>query len=161
MAELTEALLLIKVSRNTLYLGFLSHKINSLCTFFFSWFVFNIMLTLFPCQKRKSQENRDLDLMVEASSSQESSVRELQAAHAETIQELEKMRNLLNMESQISKDYKVKEDTDSPANMSKCILFTFSFNTEQLIQHQNETSAVRCCFLLPPQNIPCFVSCVF
>ncbi|KAM6936880.1 protein fantom [Xenentodon cancila] len=64
-------------------------------------------------KKHKSQENGDLGFMaeVEGSSSQESSVRELRAAHAETIQELEKTRNLLNMESQISKDYKVELET--------------------------------------------------
>ncbi|XP_061577545.1 protein fantom isoform X2 [Cololabis saira] len=64
-------------------------------------------------KKRKSQENGDLGFMaeVEVSSGQDSSVRELRAAHAETIQELEKTRNLLNMESQISKDYKVELET--------------------------------------------------
>lgn len=36
-----------------------------------------------------------------------SSLRELRAAHAETIQELQKTRNLLSMESKICKDYKV------------------------------------------------------
>lgn len=39
----------------------------------------------------------------------ESSIRELRAAHAETIQELEKTRNILSMESKISKHYKVEE----------------------------------------------------
>lgn len=40
------------------------------------------------------------------------SLRELRAAHAETIQELQKTRNILNMESNISKDLQV--DTDAP-----------------------------------------------
>lgn len=35
------------------------------------------------------------------------SVRELRAAHAETILELEKTRKILSMESKICKDYKV------------------------------------------------------
>lgn len=45
----------------------------------------------------------------EGSSNMESSIRELRAAHAETIQELEKTRNILSMESKICKDYKVEE----------------------------------------------------
>lgn len=35
------------------------------------------------------------------------SPRELKAAHAETIQELQKTRKILSMESRISQDYKV------------------------------------------------------
>ncbi|XP_072242869.1 protein fantom [Leuresthes tenuis] len=62
-------------------------------------------------KKRKSQRSGDLGFLAdveEASSGTESAVRELRAAHAETIQELEKTRNLLNMESQISRDYKAE-----------------------------------------------------
>ncbi|XP_074489420.1 protein fantom [Sebastes fasciatus] len=63
-------------------------------------------------KKRKSQRSGDLGFLKEVeeggSSSTESAVRELRAAHAETIQELEKTRNILNMESKISKDYKVE-----------------------------------------------------
>ncbi|KAM4733756.1 protein fantom isoform 2-T2 [Anableps anableps] len=63
-------------------------------------------------KKRKAQQSGDLSFLVEmdedGSSTKEISIRELQAAHAETIQELEKTRNLLNMESQISKDYKAE-----------------------------------------------------
>ncbi|XP_038138143.1 protein fantom [Cyprinodon tularosa] len=58
-------------------------------------------------KKRKSQKSGDLSFMAEVDEDG-SSVRELRAAHAETIQELEKTRNLLNMESRISKDYKVE-----------------------------------------------------
>ncbi|XP_040019242.2 protein fantom isoform X3 [Gasterosteus aculeatus] len=43
------------------------------------------------------------------SSSSEGDVRELRAVHAETIQELEKTRNLLSMEGKISKGYKEAE----------------------------------------------------
>ncbi|XP_008299078.1 protein fantom [Stegastes partitus] len=60
---------------------------------------------------RKSQKNRELGFLKEVEeegSSAESSVRELRAAHAETIQELEKTRSLLNVESRISKDYKAE-----------------------------------------------------
>lgn len=38
----------------------------------------------------------------------ENSTQELKAAHAETIQELQKTRKLLTMESKISHDYKVE-----------------------------------------------------
>lgn len=37
----------------------------------------------------------------------EISIRELQATHAETVQELEKTRNLLFMQYKINKDYQV------------------------------------------------------
>uniref|UniRef100_A0AAQ6ADE6 C2 domain-containing protein n=1 Tax=Amphiprion ocellaris TaxID=80972 RepID=A0AAQ6ADE6_AMPOC len=60
---------------------------------------------------RKSQKNGDLGFLKEVeeeANSTESSVRELRAAHAETIQELEKTRSLLNVENKISKDYKVE-----------------------------------------------------
>uniref|UniRef100_A0A3Q2DD02 RPGRIP1 like n=1 Tax=Cyprinodon variegatus TaxID=28743 RepID=A0A3Q2DD02_CYPVA len=58
-------------------------------------------------KKRKSQKSGDLSFMAEVDEDGRS-VRELRAAHAETIQELEKTRNLLNMESRISKDYKAE-----------------------------------------------------
>ncbi|XP_071318090.1 protein fantom isoform X2 [Trachinotus anak] len=61
---------------------------------------------------RRSQKSGDLGFLKEVeeggSSSTESSIRELRAAHAETIQELEKTRNILNMETRISKDYKME-----------------------------------------------------
>ncbi|XP_035981500.1 protein fantom [Fundulus heteroclitus] len=63
-------------------------------------------------KRRKSQKSGDLSFLVpvdeDGSGGTESSVKELRAAHAETIQELEKTRNLLNMESRISKDYKAE-----------------------------------------------------
>ncbi|XP_054897053.1 protein fantom [Poeciliopsis prolifica] len=63
-------------------------------------------------KKQKCEKRGDLSFLVEVdedgSSAQQGSIRELRASHAETIQELEKTRNLLNMESQISKDYKVE-----------------------------------------------------
>lgn len=42
------------------------------------------------------------------------SLRELKAAHAETIQELQKTRKILTMESRISKDYRVSVLLSSP-----------------------------------------------
>lgn len=73
-------------------------------------------------QKRTSQRSGHLSFLKEeedekeegggggrgGSSSSEGDVRELRAVHAETIQELEKTRNLLSMEGKISKGYKVK-----------------------------------------------------
>ncbi|XP_041851957.1 protein fantom [Melanotaenia boesemani] len=59
-------------------------------------------------KKRKSQRSGDLGFLEEEE--EESSIRELRAAHAETIQELEKTRNLLTMESRISQDYKAELD---------------------------------------------------
>lgn len=63
---------------------------------------------------RKSQKSGNLGFLNEAEeeasgSSRENAIKELRAAHAETIQELEKTRNLLSMESRISKDYKVEQ----------------------------------------------------
>uniref|UniRef100_A0A665UL86 C2 domain-containing protein n=1 Tax=Echeneis naucrates TaxID=173247 RepID=A0A665UL86_ECHNA len=64
-----------------------------------------------PPQMHKSQQKGDLGFLeMEEGGGSESSIRELRAAHAETIQELEKTRNLLNIESRISRDYKVKRD---------------------------------------------------
>ncbi|XP_014900758.1 protein fantom [Poecilia latipinna] len=63
-------------------------------------------------KKQRCERSGDLAFLVDVdedgSGAQQSYIRELRAAHAETIQELEKTRNLLNMESQISKDYKVE-----------------------------------------------------
>lgn len=41
----------------------------------------------------------------------EHSIKELQATHAETVQELEKTRNMLIMQHKINKDYQVLSDT--------------------------------------------------
>ncbi|CAI5671132.1 unnamed protein product [Oreochromis niloticus] len=63
---------------------------------------------------RKSQTSGDLGFLREAeeetgSTSMENAVKELRAAHAETIQELEKTRSLLSMENRISQGYKVEQ----------------------------------------------------
>ncbi|XP_031607652.1 protein fantom [Oreochromis aureus] len=64
---------------------------------------------------RKSQTSGDLGFLREAeeetgSTSMENAVKELRAAHAETIQELEKTRSLLSMENRISQGYKAELD---------------------------------------------------
>ncbi|XP_069384848.1 protein fantom [Paralichthys olivaceus] len=59
-------------------------------------------------KERKSQRSSDLDFLREADEGGSSSVQELRAAHAETIQELEKTRNILSTESKISNNYKVE-----------------------------------------------------
>ncbi|XP_036962673.1 protein fantom isoform X3 [Acanthopagrus latus] len=56
---------------------------------------------------RKSQKNGDLGFLKDVEEGA-SSVRELRAAHAETIQELQKTRNLLSMEGKICRDYKAE-----------------------------------------------------
>ncbi|KAF3852948.1 hypothetical protein F7725_013636 [Dissostichus mawsoni] len=71
VAELTEALLLIKKRKSSGELGFLQEEVQ------------------------EEQEE----------------VQELRAAHAETIQELQKTRSLLNMESSICRDYKLSSET--------------------------------------------------
>lgn len=48
-----------------------------------------------------------MDFLTEVEEST-SSMRELKAAHSETIQELQKTRKILTMESRISKEYKVE-----------------------------------------------------
>uniref|UniRef100_A0A3B4BDK6 C2 domain-containing protein n=1 Tax=Periophthalmus magnuspinnatus TaxID=409849 RepID=A0A3B4BDK6_9GOBI len=75
VSELTEALLLVKVSRNT----------------------------------QKSGELAFLEV-VRDEVNVDNEVRELRAAHAETIQELEKTRSLLSVESRICKGYKLKSE---------------------------------------------------
>lgn len=69
---------------------------------------------------RKSQKNGDLGFLKDVEEGA-SSVRELRAAHAETIQELQKTRNLLSMEGKICRDYKV--DTNS---FHVCLLYPAS-----------------------------------
>ncbi|KAM9352398.1 protein fantom [Symphorus nematophorus] len=60
---------------------------------------------------RKSQKNGELCFLKEVEEEDgASSVRELRAAHAETIQELQKTRNLLSVESKICRDYKAELD---------------------------------------------------
>ncbi|XP_041650612.1 LOW QUALITY PROTEIN: protein fantom [Cheilinus undulatus] len=56
---------------------------------------------------RKSQQSGGLGFLKDEEDGP-SSVRELRAAHAETIQELQKTRNLLSMEGRISRDYKAE-----------------------------------------------------
>lgn len=79
-----------------------------------------------PPQTRKSQKNGDLGFLKEVEEGA-SSVRELRAAHAETIQELQKTRNLLSMESKICRDYKV--DTNS---FHACLLYPSSCLSDPL-----------------------------
>ncbi|XP_066205040.1 protein fantom isoform X1 [Saccopteryx leptura] len=61
---------------------------------------------------QKSQKNGDLSFLErldnKASKDLERSMRELQATHAETVQELEKTRNMLIMQHKINKDYQVE-----------------------------------------------------
>ncbi|XP_063333546.1 protein fantom isoform X1 [Pelmatolapia mariae] len=64
---------------------------------------------------RKSQRSGDLGFLREAEEEtggaiMENAVKELRAAHAETIQELEKTRSLLSTESRISQGYKAELD---------------------------------------------------
>lgn len=56
-------------------------------------------------QKEKAQKKMGFLTEVEEDTN---SLRDLKAAHAETIQELQKTRKILNMESNICKDYKVE-----------------------------------------------------
>lgn len=58
-----------------------------------------------PPQKQKAQKKMEFLTEVEEGTM---SMGELKAAHAETIQELQKTRKILQMESNICKDYKVE-----------------------------------------------------
>ncbi|XP_036922198.1 protein fantom isoform X2 [Sturnira hondurensis] len=61
---------------------------------------------------QKSQKNGDLSFLEKADNKAdrdpEHSLRELQATHAETVQELEKTRNMLIMQHKINKDYQME-----------------------------------------------------
>ncbi|XP_012588674.1 PREDICTED: protein fantom [Condylura cristata] len=61
---------------------------------------------------QKSQKNGDLSFLEKVdgkiNKDLERSMRELQAAHAETVQELEKTRNMLIMQHKINKDYQME-----------------------------------------------------
>ncbi|XP_075939356.1 protein fantom isoform X2 [Anarhichas minor] len=78
-------------------------------------------------KRRKSQRSGDLIFLKEV---EEDGVRELRAAHAETIQELEKTRNLLSMEGRISRDYKV--ELEAVLNQMETNRATW----DQKLQHQ-------------------------
>lgn len=110
MAELTEALLLVKVSARHTPLPSLLRSYTAQIQSHVSPFVCNIIVY----QTRKSQRSGDLDFLREAEeetggTSMENAIKELRAAHAETIQELEKTRSLLSTESRISQGYKVEQ----------------------------------------------------
>lgn len=85
-----------------------------------SWSSVSLSLLLFPPQIQQSQKNGDLSFLTEVEEGK-SSVQELQAAHAETILELQKTRTLLSIESKISKDYKVE---GLPADQHTSLLST-------------------------------------
>ncbi|KAK1163643.1 protein fantom [Acipenser oxyrinchus oxyrinchus] len=61
---------------------------------------------------RKNQKNRDLEFLGKVEDDMhkdlERTMRELQATHAETVQELEKTRNMLIMQHKINKDYQTE-----------------------------------------------------
>uniref|UniRef100_F7CWM5 RPGRIP1 like n=1 Tax=Macaca mulatta TaxID=9544 RepID=F7CWM5_MACMU len=61
---------------------------------------------------QKEQKNGDLSFLVKVDSEinkdLERSMRELQATHAETVQELEKTRNMLILQHKINKDYQIE-----------------------------------------------------
>ncbi|XP_068579629.1 protein fantom isoform X2 [Cebidichthys violaceus] len=78
-------------------------------------------------KRRKSQRSGDLLFLKEV---EEDGVRELRAAHAETIQELEKTRNLLSMEGRISRDYKVELEAVLNQMESNRVMW------DQKLQHQ-------------------------
>lgn len=62
-------------------------------------------------QVRKTQKNGELGFLEkveeEVQIDEERSLRELQATYAETVQELEKTRNMLIIQHKINKDYQV------------------------------------------------------
>lgn len=62
-------------------------------------------------QVRKTQKNGDLGFLEkveeEVQIDEERSLKELQATYAETVQELEKTRNMLIIQHKINKDYQV------------------------------------------------------
>lgn len=67
---------------------------------------------MFLFQDQKSQKNGDLSFLEKVDNKiynkdLERSMKELQATHAETVQELEKTRNMLIMQHKINKDYQV------------------------------------------------------
>lgn len=72
--------------------------------------------TLVLLQAQKEQKNGDLSFLEKVDSKinkdLDRSMKELQATHAETVQELEKTRNMLIMQHKINKDYQVLSDTN-------------------------------------------------
>ena len=68
-------------------------------------------------QVRKQQKNGDLMFLEKVEDDVhkdlEHSIRELQLTHAETVQELEKTRNMLIVQHKINKDYQVLNSTHS------------------------------------------------
>uniref|UniRef100_H0VMK1 Protein fantom n=1 Tax=Cavia porcellus TaxID=10141 RepID=H0VMK1_CAVPO len=85
---------------------FFNQEINS--KFLFTYFI----IEKTPSCKTKEQKNGDLFFLEKVDSKInkdiERSMRELQATHAETVQELEKTRNMLIMQHKINKDYQME-----------------------------------------------------
>eukprot|EP00064_Thunnus_orientalis_P022132 superscaffoldBa00007199_g22317 len=113
-------------------------------------------------KKRKCQKSGELGFLKEeedgASGGTESAVRQLRAAHAETIQELEKTRSILSMESKISKDYKVSVKPAKLTMLSRRVLCSCDeaelaavlqkmdsdrLQSEQKLQHQAQLLDTR------------------
>ncbi|XP_069724759.1 protein fantom isoform X2 [Phaenicophaeus curvirostris] len=71
----------------------------------------------FLTQVQKQQQNEDLTFLEKAEDNihkdVEHSMRELQLTHAETVQELEKMRSMLIVQHKINKDYQIEVETVS------------------------------------------------
>lgn len=80
---------------------------------------------------RRSQKSGELGFLEqveeEVRGDKERSVRELQATHAETVQELEKTRNMLIIQHKINKDYQVEEVTMHNAPQYRGLLGSVSW----------------------------------
>lgn len=77
-------------------------------------------------QVRKQQKNGDLMFLEKVdddiNKDLERSMRELQLTHAETVQELEKTRNMLIVQHKINKDYQVLNSAHSGKYLDNYIL---------------------------------------
>lgn len=93
---------------------------------------------------QKSQKNGDLSFLEKVDSKinkdLERSMKELQATHAETVQELEKTRNMLIMQHKINKDYQMEVEavTQKMENLQQ----DYELKVEQYV-HLLDTRAAR------------------
>uniref|UniRef100_A0A3Q3SFD4 RPGRIP1 like n=1 Tax=Mastacembelus armatus TaxID=205130 RepID=A0A3Q3SFD4_9TELE len=90
-----------------------TEELNERLKFYSRYDITELTEALLQIRTQKSQRSGALSFLNEVeegggSGGTESAIRELRAAHAETIQELEKTRNILSLESKISKDYKAE-----------------------------------------------------
>ncbi|XP_030907867.1 protein fantom isoform X3 [Melopsittacus undulatus] len=99
---------------------------------------------ILPIKVHKQQQNEDLAFLEKAEDENrkdlEHSMRELQLTHAETVQELEKTRNMLILQHKINKDY--QNEVEAVTEKMECLQRDYDVKLEQYV-HLLDIRAAR------------------